>query len=347
MKYRPLGRTGVQVSSLCLGCMNFGGRTDETQAANIIHQAIEKGINFIDTANVYGHDPQNFSIGRGRSEEIVGRAIKSRRSEIILATKAHFPMSDDRNARGSSRHHLIQACEASLSRLQTDYIDLYQLHHPTNQVPIDETLRALDDLIHAGKVRYIGTSSFGAWQFVESLWVAKEYGLNRFISEQPAYNLLDRRLEREFIPMAQTYDIAILPWSPTAGGFLSGRYQRGESLPENSRFSAFWTSVVEHQFTSAAFDVLEALTTISQEKGCTMYQLALAWCMQQPGITSVIIGPRTTDHLDASLPVLDITLTEEDRKQIDKIAPPGQMTVPYYGHDGFAWTPWGPHQMRW
>lgn len=349
MEYRNLGRTGVKVSQFCLGCMNFGGRTEESDSIQIIHEALDAGINFVDTANVYGHDPENFSYGRGRSEQIVGKALKSssKRDRVVLATKAYFPMSDDPNAIGSSRRHLIEQCEASLKRLQTDTIDLYQLHHPSNEIPIDETLRALDDLIRSGKVRYIGTSSFAAWQLMESLWAAKEYGLNRFVCEQPAYNLLDRRVERELLPMAQTYGFAIIPWSPTAGGFLTGKYRRERPLPPNSRFDAFWKGIEERHFTDAAFAVLDIVEALSKEKDCTPYQLALAWCGQQPGITSPIIGPRTAQHLADSLQTVDIQLTAEDFERIDAVAPPGRATVPYYGHDGMAWVTWGPHQHRW
>jgi aryl-alcohol dehydrogenase-like predicted oxidoreductase len=329
--------------------MNFGGRTDEKDSIDIINSAIDAGINFIDTANVYGHDPGNFSAGRGRSEQIVGKALKQfiQRDKIILATKAYFPMSDDPNASGSSRLHLIHQCEESLKRLDTDYIDLFQLHHPTNEIPIDETLRALDDLVSSGKVRYIGTSSFAAWQLIESLWVSKEHHLNRFISEQPAYNLLDRRIERELIPMAQTYGIGIIPWSPTAGGFLSGKYRREGLLPEDSRFAEFWKGTEEHHFTDHAFEILDLLETLSKEKNCTPYQLALAWVAHQPGITSPIIGPRTHEHLIDSIQATEIKLTEEDFERIDSVAPPGRATIPYYGYDGFAWVKWGPHQHRW
>jgi aryl-alcohol dehydrogenase-like predicted oxidoreductase len=349
VNYRSLGRTGVQVSALCLGCMNFGGRTDEAGAAAIIDRALGEGINFLDTANVYGHEPLDFSVGRGRSEEIVGRALKrdGRRARVVLATKAHFAMGDDPNARGSSRRHIIEQCEASLRRLQTDHIDLYQLHHPTNTVPIDETLRALDDLVRAGKVRYIGTSAFAAWQLVESLWASRELGLNRFVCEQPPYHLLDRRIERELIPMAQTYGFAIIPWSPTAGGFLTGRYRRGEPPPPGSRFDAFWRGDNAQQFSDAAFDLLDVLEQLSTEKGCTPGQLALAWCMQQPGITSPIAGPRTLEQLDDALGALAVTLSDDDRARLDRAAPPGRATVPYYGADGFAWTTWGPHAHRW
>ena len=349
MEFSNLGRTGIKVSRLCLGCMNFGGRTNETEAIEIIQYALDAGINFVDTANVYGHDPANFSYGRGRSEEIVGKALKQRgrRSQVVLATKAYFPMSDDLNAQGSSRRHLIEQCEASLRRLQTDYLDLYQLHHPSNDIPIDETLRALDDLVRSGKVRYIGTSSFAAWQIVESLWVSKEYGLNRFICEQPAYNLLDRRAERELIPMAQTYGIAIIPWSPTAGGFLTGKYRRDMPPPAGSRFDEFWKGAEKRHYSDSAFAVLDLIAEMSKEKGCAPYQLALAWCAQQPGVTSPIIGPRTKQHLDDSLQAVNIQLTAEDLKRIDSAAPPGRAIVPYYGYDGMAWVTWGPHRFRW
>ena len=349
MEYINLGRTGVKVSCLCLGCMNFGGRTNEAESIEIIHSALSAGINFIDTANVYGHDPSNFNIGRGRSEEIVGRALKESggRSQVVLATKAYFAISDDPNSQGSSRRHLIEQCEASLRRLQTDYIDLYQLHHPSNDIPIDETLRALDDLVRAGKVRYIGTSSFAAWQIVESLWVSKEYHLNRFVCEQPAYNLLDRRVERELVPMALTYGIAIIPWSPTAGGFLSGKYRPDKPLPAGSRFEEFWSGLEQRHYSQAAFAILDLIETMSKEKGCSPYQLALAWCGQQPGITSPIIGPRTKQHLMDALQVLTVQFSDEDLQRIDSVAPPGRAIVPYYGYDGMAWVTWGPHKFRW
>jgi aryl-alcohol dehydrogenase-like predicted oxidoreductase len=300
----------------------------------------------LDTANVYGHDPANFDFGRGRSEEIVGKALKQsgQCSQVVLATKAHFSMSDDPNARGSSRRHIIEQCEASLKRLQTDYIDLYQLHHPTNDIPIDETLRALDDLVRSGKVRYIGTSSFAAWQIIESLWVSKEYGLNRFICEQPPYSLLDRRIERELIPMAQTYGMAIIPWSPTAGGFLSGKYRRGGPVPSDSRFAEFWKPWARRHLSDAAFDVLDVVQALSAEKGCTAYQLSLAWCCRQLGITSPIMGPRTLAQLESGLAALEIEITDKDRARLDKVAPPGRATVEYYGYQDPSW---GPHQFRW
>src|SRR4028119_801650 len=230
MEYRPLGRTGVKVSSLCLGCMMFGGKTAPDDSYAIIDRAIDAGINFLDTANVYS---------RGRSEEVTGAALKrnGKRQRIVLATKVHGRRADDDpNREGNSRRHIIEQCEASLRRLQTDYIDLYQIHRPDSTIPIDETLRALDDLIRDGKVRYIGTSTYAAWQVVESLAVSKELGLNRFICEQPPYNLLDRRIERELLPMCQTYGIATIPWAPIAGGLLSGKYRLNQPRPEGSRY---------------------------------------------------------------------------------------------------------------
>jgi len=214
-------------------------------------------------------------------------------------------------------------------------------------VPIDETLRALDDLIHAGKVRYIGTSSFAAWQIVESLRVSKEYGLNRFVCEQPSYNLLDRRIERELVPMAQTYGIALIPFSPTAGGFLTGKYRRGEPLPAESRFKEFWSGTGKTHLIPAAFDVLDVVEALAREKGCSPAQLALAWCLQQPGVTSPIMGPRTRKQLEDCLGALSVKLTPDDTARLDGAAPPGRVTVPYYGADGLAWTTWGPHRFRW
>jgi aryl-alcohol dehydrogenase-like predicted oxidoreductase len=347
MRYRALGRTGVRVSALALGCMNFGGRADEKQSAAVIAAALDAGLNFVDTADVYGHDPATLAIGRGRSEEIVGRALAGRRDSVVLATKAHFPMSDDPNGGGSTRRHLIAACEASLRRLGTDHIDLYQLHHPTNDVPIDETLRALDDLVRAGKIRYFGTSNFAAWQVMEALWASSDLRLHRVVSEQPPYHLLDRRVERELLPMARTYGIAVLPWSPTAGGFLAGRYRRGEPVPVESRFAEFWSGCADTHLRDRPFAVLDKLTTIGAELSAGPGQVALAWVLAQPGVTSPIIGPRTVPQLTDYVRATELTLADEHLKALDEVAPPGGVTVPYHGHDGFTWVTWGPHRHRW
>ena len=333
MEYRSLGRTGTKVSTLCLGCLMFGGRTNESDSMDIIDRAIDGGINFFDTANMYV---------RGRSEEMVGKAFKrnGKRAQIVLATKVHFRMDDeDPNAQGNSRRHIIEQCEASLQRLQTDYIDLYQIHRPCSDIPIDETLRALDDLIRAGKVRYIGSSTFAAWQVVEALWASKELGLNRFICEQPPYHLLDRSIEGELVPMAQTYGTALIPWSPMAGGFLTGKYRRGEARPTDARYQD--ESQNADLFSDAAFNVLDVVLAIAAEKGCTPSQFALAWCAQQPGITSPIVGVRTMEQLEDNLGAIDVQVTDDERERLDEVAPPGGVITRYYRAD------FGPHLFRW
>ena len=328
MDYRNLGRTGVKVSPLCLGCMNFGWKTEEKESIDIINAALDAGINFLDTANIYAH---------GKSETIVGKAFQEngRRDRIILATKVHNSMDDnDPNAQGNSRRHIIQQCEASLQRLQTEYIDLYQMHRPQPATAIDETLRALDDLVRSGKVRYIGASTFGAWQIVESLWASKELGLNRFVCEQPPYHILDRRIERELVPVAQTYGLALIPWSPLAGGFLTGKYQRHQQRPPQSRFGEEQgTDWAERAFNDKTFDVIEALTRYVPSKACTLSQFALAWCAAQPAMTSPIIGPRSLEQLRDNLKALDVTITDEDCQLVDKLAPPGRATIDYYQAD--------------
>lgn len=333
MEYRPLGRTGVKVSSLCLGCMMFGGKTPAAESYDIIDRALADGINFIDTANVYSV---------GRSEEVTGEALKrnGKRQQVVLATKVHGKMGDGVNDLGNSRRHIIEQCEASLRRLQTDYIDLYQIHRPQPDIPIDETLRALDDLIRAGKVRYAGSSTFGAWQLVESLWVAKELGLNRFVCEQPPYNLLDRRIERELLPMARTYGFAVIPWSPLAGGLLTGKYKRGEEPPEGARFADQTNPVYRRRLNNRIYDVIDGLQPIAQEKGATLSQLALAWCVQQPGVTSPIIGPRTMEQYEDNMKALDVAITDDDRKAIDRVARRGDAVAPFYEAE------FGPHPFR-
>ncbi|MEZ4709396.1 MAG: aldo/keto reductase [Caldilineaceae bacterium] len=336
MQYRTLGRTAAKVSPLCLGCMMFGGKTTPEDSYAIIDRAIDAGINFLDTANVYV---------RGRSEEVTGEALKrnGKRHQIVLATKVHGTMDDnDPNASGTSRRHIIEQCDASLRRLQTDYIDLYQMHRPRSDTPIDETLRALDDLIRAGKVRYIGTSTYAAWQFMESLWVSKELGLNRFICEQPPYNILDRRIERELLPMAQTYGVATIPWSPLAGGLLTGKYTRENPSPSGARYADIEGNArLEARKTAEIYDVVEGLQPIAAAKGCTVAQLALAWVVHQPGVTSPIIGPRTMEQLVDNLGALDVEITDEDRAAIDQLVPPGRMVSAFYEAD------FGPHQFRW
>ena len=334
MELRSLGRTGIKVSNLCLGCMMFGGKTTPADSARIIDRAIDAGINFLDTANVYN---------AGRSEEATGAALKAngRRQQVVLATKVHGRMGEGPNDWRNTRRHIIESCEASLRRLGTDWIDLYQIHRPDPDIPADETLRALDDLVRSGKVRYIGTSTYAAWQIVETLWVSKEYGLNRFVCEQPPYHILDRRVERELVPMAQTFGIGIIPWSPLAGGMLTGKYRRDEPPPEDSRWATYNSNPMQRRrWNERIFDALEALEPLAQARGVTMSQLALAWVMQQPGITSPIIGPRTMDQLEDNLKAFDVTISDEDREVIDGVVPPGTHVSPYYEAD------FGPHPYR-
>ena len=333
MEYRLLGRTGVKVSPICLGVMMFGRAVEVAGAGRMLQVAFDAGINFIDTANVYS---------RGRSEEVLGAALKQtgQRSQVVLATKVHGTMADDDpNMGGTSRRHVIEQCHASLRRLQTDYIDLYQLHRPRTDIPIDETLRALDDLVRDGKVRYIGTSTYAAWQFVEALWASKEYGLNRFVTEQPPYNILDRRIERELLPMAEAYGVGTLPWSPLAGGLLTGKYKRGEDAPEGTRYAS--RSDRARRMTEGAYDVIEGLEPLAAGKGCTMSQFALAWAMGQPNITSPIIGPRTLEQLEDNLGALEVSLDDSDREAVDALVPPGTNVSLFYeanfGAGAYRW----------
>ncbi len=333
MEYRLFGRTGIRVSDICLGAMMFGGKTNPEDAGAIIDRALDGGINFIDTANVYN---------QGRSEEAVGAALarNGRRSEVILATKVHGQMGEGRNNQGTSRRHIIEQCEASLRRLKTDWIDLYQIHRPRSDTPIDETLRALDDLVRSGKVRYLGTSTFAAWQVVEALYIAKELGTNRFVCEQPPYNLLDRRIERELIPVAQSYGVAIIPWSPLGGGLLTGKYSRGQEPPEGARFADQSNPFYRGRLNDRIYDVVEPLQEMAREKGVELSQLALAWVTQRPGVTSSIIGPRTMEQLEDNLGSTEVTFSEDELKAIDGIIRPGSNVSPFYEAD------FGPQRYR-
>jgi aryl-alcohol dehydrogenase-like predicted oxidoreductase len=335
MEYRALGRTGVQVSQICLGTMMFGGRTDRSESIRIIDRALDSGVNFVDTANVYAGN---------ESERIVGEALSAdgKRRNTILATKFHFPQGDGLNARGSSRRHIIEACEESLKRLRTDWIDLYQMHRCNADVPIDESLRALDDLVRAGKVRYLGGSMFPSWQIVESLWVARELGLNRFVCEQPAYHMLDRTAEREVIPAAQSFGLAIIPWGPLCGGLLTGKYGR-----EQGDASGRWQQGKDNfgrEATPRAWDVIDLLRAMADERGCSVSQLALAWCGAQPGVTAPIIGPRTFEQAVDNLGSAEVRVEPGDFERIDALVPPKSFAVRYY--DEAAGVDLRPHRYR-
>jgi len=322
MEYRSLGRTGVMVSPLCLGAMNFGGPTDKPESFAIIGRALEAGVNVIDTANVYN---------AGESERIVGEALKDagRRRQVILATKVHGKMGEGPNDQGGSRYHIVRACEESLRRLQTDYIDLYQLHRPPLNIPPDETLRAFDDLVRSGKVLYIGCSTHPAWMVMESLALSERYGLARYISEQPPYNLLDRRIENELVPLCMKYGLAILPWSPLAGGILAGRYAGGGDVPKDSR-AARWGDKFTHRLNRPAAEVAARVATMARERGMTSAQLALLWVKDQPGVTSPIFGPRTLAHLAEGLTVLERRLDDADRPLFDALVHPGNALADFH-----------------
>jgi len=322
MEYRVLGRTGVKVSPLCLGAMNFGGPTGKEESFAMINRALDGGFNFLDTANVYN---------AGESERLVGEALKQngRRHQIILATKVHGKMGDGPNDQGGSRYHILRACEDSLRRLQSDYIDLYQLHRPPLSIPPDETLRALDDLVRSGKVLYIGCSTHPAWVVMEALAASERYGLARYVSEQPPYNLLDRRIENELIPLCLRHGLAVLPWSPIGGGILAGRYPGGNGFPEGSR-AARWGSRFSERISRTALDVATKLAAMARERGKSSAQLALLWVKDQPGVTAPIYGPRTLAHLEEILPVLDQRLDDADRPLFDALVHPGNAVADFH-----------------
>jgi len=312
MQYRTLGRTGIKVSPYCLGTMMFGvvGNADHDDSIRIIHKAMDAGINFVDTADAYS---------RGESEEIVGKALKGRRDAIVLATKAHMPMGDDPNQQGNSRRWLTREVEASLRRLQTDHIDLYQIHRPSPDTDIEETLSALTDLMRAGKVRAIGSSTFPASEIVEAQWVSERRGLARFRAEQPPYSILNRSIESEVLPVCDRYGIGVMVWSPLAMGHLTGRYRRGQQQPDSLR-----TKYYPKQMSDARrLDAIEQLIPLAAEAGLSLTHMAMAFVMAHPAVTSAVIGPRTMEQLDEMLAGANVTLTDEILNHIDVIVSPG------------------------
>jgi len=322
MKYRRLGASGVLVSPLCLGTMNFGDPTSEEESIRMLNRALEAGINFIDTANVYAN---------GESERIIGKALKQngRRDEIVLATKVYNPLGDGVNDRDLSRYHLIKACEDSLRRLQTDHIDLYQLHRPSEIVPQEETLRALEDLVSSGKVLHIGTSTFPSWMIMDGLAISERHGWSRYISEQPPYNLLDRRCENEIIPLAQKYDLAILPWSPLGMGVLAGIYPPDGSAPSETRLGR-GRPFMKERVTPKARQVGAHVVELARERYITADQLALLWLKDQTGVTAPVIGPRTVQHLESALSVLEMELDIADHKIFDGLVHPGNAVSDFH-----------------
>jgi aryl-alcohol dehydrogenase-like predicted oxidoreductase len=317
MEYHSLGRTGVRVSPLCLGAMMFGawGNPDHDESIRIIHRAVDEGINFIDTADVYS---------AGESEEIVGKALSSMdRSKIVLATKVHAQMGEDPNSRGNSRRWIIEECEHSLRRLGTDYIDLYQIHRPDEAVAIDQTLGALSDLVHAGKIRAFGSSTFPAEQIVEAQWAAERRGYERFMTEQPPYSLLVRGIERDVLPTAQAYGMGVLPWSPLAGGWLSGRFGVGKDNTSRraSRIPARYDMAIPGN--QRKLELVTELAGVADDAGLTLIELALAFVLEHPAISSAIIGPRTMEQLESQLTAPSIVLEPAILDRIDEIVEPG------------------------
>jgi aryl-alcohol dehydrogenase-like predicted oxidoreductase len=316
MDYRSFGRTGVQVSTLTLGAMNFGswGNPDHDDSIRIIHRALNAGINIIDTADVYS---------QGESEEIVGKALAGGpRDDVFLATKFHGQMGEERNHKGNSRRWIVREVENSLRRLRTDRIDLYQVHRPDPDTDFDETLGALSDLVHQGKIRYIGTSTFEPSSIVEGQWIAERRGRERVVSEQPPYSILVRGIERDMLPVAQRYGLAVLPWSPLAGGWLAGRYRPGQEPSKRvERLPARYDATSPANRTKA--EAVERLSALADEAGLSLIHLALAFVLQHPAVTSAIIGPRTAEHLDSQLDAAKVALTRDVLDRIDEIVPPG------------------------
>ncbi|MHA7207927.1 aldo/keto reductase [Arthrobacter sp. MDT1-65] len=316
MEYRTLGRTGVSVSPLCLGTMMFGpwGNADEEDSIRIIHRALDAGINFVDTADVYSE---------GESERIVGKALKGRRDDVVLATKFFMPMGEDLNHRGGSRRWIMQEVEASLRRLQTDHIDLYQVHRPSPDMDVEETLGALSDLVHQGKIRYIGSSSYSASKIVEAQWTARERNLQRFVTEQPPYSILVRGIEEDVLPTIQRHGMGSLTYSPLSGGWLSGRWRKGEDSSPTSSARPSARFDMTSPANQRKLDAVENLITLADEADLTLIELALAFVIRHPGVTSAIVGPRTMEQLESQLPAASATLTSDILDRIDEIVPPG------------------------
>jgi aryl-alcohol dehydrogenase-like predicted oxidoreductase len=315
MDYRLLGRTGVRVSPLCLGTMMFGGQTTEADSIRIIHRAIDQGINFVDTADMYV---------AGESEKIVGKAIAERRDRVVLATKGRNKMGEGPNEWGTSRLHMRQALDASLKRLATDCIDLYYIHSPDYGTPIDETLRFLDDAVHQGKILYSACSNFRAWRVCEGLWTSDKLGLARFAAVQPLYNLVNRDIEVELLPLCQAQGLGVVSYSPLARGILTGKYKPGEAFPEGSRAARNDKRLNEAELREESLAISQQLAAHCKRKDVAPSQFALAWCLANPIVTSIILGPRTMEQFDDNVAALQVKITSEDESFVDKVVPPGE-----------------------
>jgi len=318
MQHRTLGRTGVKVSPLCLGAMMFGawGNPDHDDCVKIVHRALDAGINFVDTADVYS---------AGESEEIVGKALRGRRDDVVLATKVHGTMGKDPNQQGNSRRWIVRECESSLRRLGTDWIDLYQIHRPDPDCDLDETLGALSDLVHQGKVRYAGSSTFPPSDIVEAQWVAERRGRERFVCEQPPYSILVRGVEAEVLPTCQRFGMGVIPWSPLAGGWLTGRFRKGKEIPQSHRAQRipqrYDMSLPGNQ---RKLDAVEELAELAERVGVSLVHLALAFVLRHPAVTAAIVGPRTMEQLETQLEAPELHLDTDVLDEIDRIVPPGR-----------------------
>ena len=311
MKQRNLGKSGLQVSVVGLGCNNFGGRIDLAATRKVVHKALDLGVTFFDEAVTYG-DP------RGSSESYVGEILGDHRKDIVLATKFARPMDAAGRFQGASRGYIMAEVEASLRRLKTDWIDLYQQHQPDPLTPIEETLRALDDLVRQGKVRYIGCSTLPGWQVVEAQWTAKYHGLHHFVSCQEEYSLLSRRLDREMMPMLQAYGLGLIPFAPLANGLLTGKYKRGRPLPEGARLS-YMPRAAGRYLTDGNWAIVERLEAFAIERGHTLLELAVSWLLRRPQVASVIAGATKPEQVEANVRAAGWALTEEDMREIDRL----------------------------
>lgn len=326
MEYRRLGQTGLKVSPLCLGTMMFGrwGNADHADSIRVIHEALDDGINFLDTANIYSY---------GESEEIVGKALKGRRAEAVVATKVWGSMGPGPNQKGLSRKAVQEQCEESLKRLGTDVIDLYQIHRPDPETPWEETLSALTDLVRQGKVRYVGASTnhwevqgqkvLTAWEMVETLWLSERKGFERFVSLQPPYSILRRVVEATHFPMTQRFGIGNMIWSPLEGGWLSGKYRKGKPNPGDSPRASQWMGDTADPKFARRLEVVEKLVELAARKGIPLAEMAMAWVLQHPAVTSVIVGPRTMEQLEGAQRAAEVRFAPEELAEIDALVPPG------------------------
>ncbi len=315
MDYRTLGQAGVKVSPICLGTMMFGGQTNEADSISIIHKAMDLGVNFIDTANMYN---------AGESEVVVGKALSDRREQAILATKGRQKMGEGPNEQGGSRVHLMRELDKSLKRLGTDYVDIYYYHAPDDDTPIEETLRALDDMVRSGRVHYIACSNFRAWRICEALWTSDKLNLHKFACVQPLYNIVNRDIEVEVLPLCRAHGLGVVSYSPLARGILTGKYKKFGEYPEGSRASRNDPRMNQAELRAASIEISQAISERAESKGCSASQFSLAWCLGNPILTSVIVGPRTMEQFDDNVKAFDVEITDDDETFVNGLVPAGE-----------------------